>query len=237
MNLHIQEAARAWVDPTKAKVIGKPALLAEASRLGRVPSADEEASLGLTVEAIHIPPQEWGAVCLLAERVRAHAAETSLADEASQQVADAARFLNLTSDDFLRWPWRDLDELVGGMAPGTVHFVVCPSKGGKTTLCRSAAAHWIRAGKRVYYAGLEMKATALRTMYAADDCGVDPGDVMSGAWLHFAHYPDLRARMADAYHRQDDPTSEYQRLRFSGFASVNRQAVDDLFLVVSLDVR
>lgn len=167
-------------------------------------------------------------MCLLAERIRKNEAETSLADEASQQVADATRYLDLTRDDFLRWPWAALDNLVGGMAPGTIHFVICPSKGGKTTLCRSASAHWIRQGKRVYYAGLEMKATTLRTMYAADDVGVDPGDVLSGKWLEFAHYEDLRSRMVQAYKMQDDPKSEYQRLRFSGVGAVNTKAVREM---------
>ena len=167
-------------------------------------------------------------MCLLAERIRRNAAERALGDEASQQVADATRYIDLRYDDFLHWPWGALDSLVGGMAPGTLHFVICPSKGGKTTLCRSAAHRWIRQGKRVYYAGLEMKATTLRTMYAADDCGVDPGDVLSGKWLTFAHHGELRERMVEAYREQESESSAYQRLRFSGFGAVNRKAVVEM---------
>lgn len=236
MNPYITEAAKAWAAPktvrlpdgTSITVPNKANVLNEAVRSQRIPTAEEEQDLGLTLEAVGVDRTEWGAICLLADRLRRNRATEALADEASEQVAGASRFLDLGADDFLHWPFADLDRIVGGMAPGTLHFVVCPSKGGKTTLCRSSAAHWIGVGKRVYYAGLEMKATTLRTMYAADDVGVDPGDVLSGAWLKFQHYHELRARMAEAYKQQDDPKSAYQNLRFSGFDRVNQQTVRDM---------
>lgn len=191
-----------------------------------IPSAEEEALLSLL--GAFIPSHEWGAICVLAESYRRDHADDTLAGGAAEQVAGAMDFLEYTPKDFLRWPWKALDELVGGMAPGTVHYIVCPSKGGKTTLCRSASRHWIKAGVKVLYGGFEMKAETLRTMYAADDCGLDPGDVLSGKWLGFAHYHELRARMADAYREQEREGSPYQNLRFTSFEHVGRDQVEEM---------
>lgn len=189
------------------------------------PSVEEEAVLRTLLEAQFVPQTEWGALCVAAETVRQGTATTVLYDEALAQVDEAESFLSLTKADFLHWPWSTLDKAIGGMAPGTLHYVVCPSKGGKTTLCRSATYEWLHQGHKVFYGGFEMKASTLRTMFAADDCGMDPGDVMTGRWLDFPDYAERRGRMALAYREQTAEGSFYQNLRFSSFDTVGRDEV------------
>lgn len=192
----------------------------------RIPTPEEEAVL--TSLGTNIPTYEWGAVCALAENIRQSVAERVLTEEAESQITRGIQFLDLEQDDFLHWPWETMDAVMGGMAKGTLHFVVCPSKGGKTTLCRSATREWILNGKRIFYGGFELRAETLRMMYAADDCGIDPGDVLTGAWTYWPDKAEHRARMVEAYQSQMDPGSPYQRLRFSGFGRVNLESVREM---------
>jgi KaiC/GvpD/RAD55 family RecA-like ATPase len=188
------------------------------------PTTEESALL----ESIGHPIGHWGALCFLADELRRNAAVEFLDTEAEAQIQGAEGFLDLEAKDFLKWPWATLHNAVGGMAPGTLHYVVCPSKGGKTTLMRSATAEWCKQGLKVLYGGFEMKAETLRTMYAADECGLDPGDVTSGAWLDFQNHKELRARMVTAYHQQRQPDHWYSRLRFTGFETVGVKEVAEM---------
>lgn len=192
------------------------------------PSVEEEALLRTLYEAVDIPVAEWGPLCVSAERLRKQAVSQQLDDEADTQIREAEAFLDLTADRFLHWPWAALDEVVGGMAPGTLHYIVCPSKGGKTTLCRSAVTQWCKQGKKVLYGGFEMKAETLRTMAAAEEVGLDPGDILTGAWLHHEHYGSMRAEMVRAYQMQRHPDHWYQNLRFTGFESVGPKEVEQM---------
>jgi KaiC/GvpD/RAD55 family RecA-like ATPase len=192
------------------------------------PSADELPILQSLVEALGIPLNQWGGLCFLADELRRNAAVEFLDTEAEAQIQGAEGFLDLTHKDFLRWPWEAMHNEVGGMSPGTLHYVVCPSKGGKTTLMRSATAEWCKRGLKVLYGGFEMKAETLRTMYAADECGLDPGDVTSGAWLDFQNHKELRARMVTAYNQQRQPDHWYSRLRFTGFETVGVKEVTEM---------
>lgn len=218
-----EQSCQAWL--TKPKVIGKDDLLNLAYEQGRYPSPEEEAALRGTLESASIPEEEWGAVCLLVERIRQRNAEQDLSDEASEQIAEAVATLDYGAERYLKWPWKALHDLTGAMAPGTVHIVACPSKGGKTTLMRSATELWARQGERIYFGGFEMPAKMLRSMFAADECGVDPGDIVTGAWLHRADKDVLRLRLREAFQRQEDPTSHYQNIAYSSETNVTPQAV------------
>lgn len=149
------------------------------------------------------------------------------AEERHAQVEGAENYLHAAATDFLHWPWPELDEQVGGMAPGTLHYVISPSKGGKTTLLLSAVQRWIADGRYVVYGGFEMTAEVLRTMIAAQRCGIDPGDVLTGAWLGFTNYAALRERMGTEYRAQlTDP--ELTRLHFTAFASVGKRELNQM---------
>lgn len=192
----------------------------------RIPTPEEEAVL--TSLGTNIPTYEWGAVCALAENIRQSTAERVLTEEAENQIDRAERYLDLTHDHFLQWPWKALHDAVGGMAPGTVHYIVCPSKGGKTTLSLSATRLWCQQGKKILYGGFEMKAETLRTMFAAQDCGLDAGDVVSGAWLDWEDYGYHRQRMVEAYAAQRKPGHWYQNLRFTSFEHVGPTQVQEM---------
>lgn len=189
----------------------------------RIPTPEEEAVL--TSLGTNIPTYEWGAVAALAENIRQSAAERVLAEEAENQITRGIQFLDVGVERFLRWPFQQMHAIMGGMAPGTVHMIPCPSKGGKTTLMMSAAREWATAGKRVFYGGFELRAETLRTMLAAQDCDIDAGDVLTGAWLEWHDFTTHRQRMVEAYQSQMDPQSPYQNLRFSGFTHVDRKAI------------
>lgn len=232
----MRDAVLAWLNPKSAVVLGKTVTLPNKPvwmAQDRFPTPDEEATLRTIPEAASIPSEEWGAVCALWENMRRSRAEESLAAEASQQIDDGLKMLDYTEDHYLHWPWPAMDAVVGGMAPGTLHYVVCPSKGGKTTLCRTAASHWVHEGKRVYYAGLEMTAKLLRMMYAADDCGVDPGDVVTGAWLQRPDVDVLRDQLRAAWLEQDAPSSPYRNLKFAPFQSVDRTVAREMMQVAA----
>jgi len=200
---------------------------------GYGPTPEEEVILTGLYEASFIPMNEWVCLCVVAKTIREQEAKKLLDGEAEAQIQGAEAFLDLTEEDYLHWPWSTLDAAIGGMAPGTLHYIVCPSKGGKTTLCRSAVAEWCKQGKKVLYGGFEMKAETLRTMYAADDVGVDPGDILSGAWLQWDHYEALRERMRAAYREQRRPDHWYQNLRFTSYERVGQKEVREMMEIAA----
>lgn len=117
-----------------------------------------------------------------------------------------------------------MDAVVGGMPPASLHYLVSPSKGGKTTRLLGAAQAWARDGV-VLYAGLESKASTLRTMLAAQEVGIDPGHVLSGAWHGFENYQALWQQMSAAYTAQPDHPI-YGNLHFTDDESVDRAACE-----------
>lgn len=217
----VVQAVETWQTAPKAR---KAALLSEYEGLG--PTPEEETILRLV--AAFVPENEWVCLCVIAKGIREREATQQLDGEAEAQVARGVQFLDLEADDFLRWPWASMDAIMGGMAGGTLHFVVCPSKGGKTTLCRSATRQWIQQGRRVFYGGFELRAETLRTMFAADDCNIDAGDVLTGAWTSWPDRAEHRELMKQAYYSQLDPASDYQRVRFSEFSHVDRKAIQTM---------
>lgn len=195
---------------------------------GYGPTPEEEAILSSLYEASFIPMNEWVCICVVAKTIREQEAKKLLDGEASQQIDEAKAELDLTPDDYLKWPWAKMHEDIGGIGPGTVHIILCPSKGGKTTLCLSATEAWCKQGKKVLYGGFEMKAKVLRRMFAALAVGIDPGDIGSGKWLEWQDYQAWRDRMVGAYMDQERPEHWYQNLRFTSFESVGTQEVTSM---------
>lgn len=217
------KAIESWQKAPKDR---KLALLDQYAGLG--PTPEEETLLTGLYQAVSIPNNEWVCLCVIAKGLREREAHDTLEGEAEAQVERGVQFLDLEAEAFVRWPWHSMDSIMGGMAPGTLHFVVCPSKGGKTTLCRSATREWIQQGRKVFYGGFELRAETLRTMFAADDCNIDAGDVLTGAWTAWPDRAEHRARMKEAYHSQLDADSPYQRVRFAEFSHVDRKAIQTM---------
>lgn len=101
-------------------------------------------------------------------------------DTARDQVTDASLALHRKPHEFLHFPWRSLDDLVGGISRGEVWFVGAFSGHGKTTFLTSALDLWQERGRRVFYMGLESKPRILRTHWACKRLDLDAGDVLSG---------------------------------------------------------
>lgn len=217
----IAEACKIWTNPKLATPERKRHWLEQ----GRIPTPLEEVEINLCLEGSIIPATEWGAVCLVAENVRRQLAEREIESEASQQIAEGQAALEWGAERYLRWPWKALHDLVGGMAPGTVHIVACPSKGGKTTLMRSASDLWARQGIRGIFGGFEMPAKMLRAMYAADSVGIDPGAIVTGAWLERPDRDTVRANLKAAFQAQEAPGSHYKNIAYSSETNVTPQAV------------
>ncbi|HEU4641263.1 MAG TPA: DnaB-like helicase C-terminal domain-containing protein [Gemmatimonadaceae bacterium] len=122
--------------------------------------------------------------------------------QASDQIAGALLDLDVAADDYLRWPWATLDELYGGMAPGTVHYVVGFSGSGKSTFIASAIRRWAGEGRRVDVLPLEVHPAWFRTYLACQELGIDPGIVRSGDFHRREDAAEIRDRVKAELHRQ-----------------------------------
>lgn len=99
---------------------------------------------------------------------------------ATDQIAEAANYLDRHPDLSVRWPFPDLDNLTGPMNGGEVWFVCAISAGGKTTFVTSTIERWWQSGRKLYVMPLETRPRAFRTYLACMACGVHPGDALSG---------------------------------------------------------
>jgi KaiC/GvpD/RAD55 family RecA-like ATPase len=100
--------------------------------------------------------------------------------EAESQAQEAKENLDRDPQEFLRFPWSDLDELTGRIGPGEIWFVGAYSGHGKTTFLMSALNAWFEQGRGVYYMGLESRPYVLRTQWACQRLGLNAGDVLTG---------------------------------------------------------
>ncbi|HEX5178122.1 MAG TPA: DnaB-like helicase C-terminal domain-containing protein [Gemmatimonadaceae bacterium] len=138
----------------------------------------------------------------------------------SDQIADALLSLELHADCYVRWPWAALDDLYGGMAPGTVHYVVAFSGMGKSTFIGSATLRWAAVGTRVDVMPLEVRANTFRTYLACQSLGIDPGLMLSGDFWRRKDAIELRERVSDAVRSQiKEPF--FSRVQVHGAADIS----------------
>lgn len=140
--------------------------------------------------------------------------------ELIDQVQDAKELVCREADDFLQFPFPELANLTGGMAPGDVWFVCAFSGNGKTTFLSSAIDRWYADGKRVYVLPLETRPKVFRTFWACQRLGLHPGDVLSGA---LSRHPDarrIRREILDELERQAlSPMAD--QVRVTGVTAIN----------------
>lgn len=121
-----------------------------------------------------------------------------VAEIAADQVLEGCEVLSLEREDYLRWPWPVLDALYGGMAPGTVHYVVAFSGIGKTTFISSALLRWREQRIVTDVLPLEVRSKVFRTYVACQTLGIDPGLMLSGDYLEREDATELRERVRAA---------------------------------------
>lgn len=117
---------------------------------------------------------------------------------ATDQMLDAVHDLGREPHEYLRWPWRALDDLYGGMAPGTVHYVVAFSGMGKTTFITSAILEWQAARIMLDVMPLEIPPRTWRAYVACQSIGIDPGLMLSGDYAAREDAAELRERVKKA---------------------------------------
>lgn len=122
--------------------------------------------------------------------------------EYTQSVAEAEvdmdRFLARPASQFMHYPWRDLDHIVGGMLPGELHYLCAFSGNGKTLFMLSLVQEWLRQGKRIYFLGLETVPKYLLVNLCALREGVHAADVLTGRAFREPGWPDVKARLRQA---------------------------------------
>jgi KaiC/GvpD/RAD55 family RecA-like ATPase len=104
------------------------------------------------------------------------------ADLARIQAYDARAFMEkVRAGGSLRFPWSDLDRMVGPMLPGWLVVVGGRAKAGKTTVLMELLTAWTTLRKTCVYVGTETSVALLRYVWAAVRCNVpietaiDPG--------------------------------------------------------------
>jgi len=136
--------------------------------------------------------------------------------EQDAQIGRAVQFLDLEASSFLRWPLAPLDDVLGGLAPGDVHWVFAHTGSGKTSFTQTMVKHWLTFGYRVYSAGLEIPTERLRVQTACRFLNLDHGQLFKGNLQRRPDWPDLRrALKAELERQRDDPM--FQRLRLAPY--------------------
>jgi KaiC/GvpD/RAD55 family RecA-like ATPase len=106
--------------------------------------------------------------------------EVQAEETAFAQVDRAVAEIYRDPRDYLALPWPSVHDLVGGVAPGTLGFLVGFSGNGKTSLLMSLTDLLLQENKTVYYVGLESAPDIIRTHLACLRLNLHPGDVLSG---------------------------------------------------------
>lgn len=118
--------------------------------------------------------------------------------EAEGQVRDLREALDVPKDRYLHLPYKPVDDLVGGIRPGSLVIPVAFSGDGKSSFIMSSLERWLNQGLRVAYMGLETKPWKLRVHLACRQLDVDPGDVITGKILEQPDGERVRQQVKEA---------------------------------------
>lgn len=105
-------------------------------------------------------------------------------------------------------PMATLAELTGGIPEGDIWYAGGFSGDGKTAFFTSLTLALVEAGKRVYYVPTETPARVLRNHFAAKTLGYDVADMLSGAWLQWPNYTEIKAAIRAELKRQVTPGAD-----------------------------
>jgi KaiC/GvpD/RAD55 family RecA-like ATPase len=148
--------------------------------------------------------------------------EAQVIDETIEASSDLFR----PEENYHHMPWGALDQVMGGMPGGEVCTVCAFSSQGKTTYLTSLVDELFETTKKkIYFMGLESKPKTLRTHWAAKRCGIDAGDLLSGAFLKWMNFREVRDTVGKEIASQREG-EKYARVRFCPTSAVN---ADNLF--------
>lgn len=117
-------------------------------------------------------------------------------EETCRQVDRARELLHMPAHAFLRWPWTAMNQMTGGLAPGSMTFVCARTGSGKSTLITSAIDRWLAEGRRIFHMPLETEPGEWRLRWAGHRVGYDAGNVIGGVapflpdWEHWQQVID-----------------------------------------------
>jgi len=115
---------------------------------------------------------------------------------------------------------------MGGMPGGEVCTICAFSSQGKTLFLTSYVDEMYETtNKKLYVMGLESKPKTLRTHWACKRLGYDAGDLLSGEFLKWANFQEVRHSVKEEIMSQNRG-SKFERVRFCPTAQIN---ADNLF--------
>jgi hypothetical protein len=92
---------------------------------------------------------------------------------ATIQAYDAREFMDkVRAGGGLRFPWPDVDRMIGPILPGWLVMVGGRAKAGKTSMLMHLLTYWTEIGKTVVYVGTETQVALLRFVWGAVRCQV-----------------------------------------------------------------
>lgn len=168
--------------------------------------------------------------------------EAQVRDETIEASSDLFR----PSASYHHLPWPAADKVMGGMPGGEVCTVCAFSSQGKTTFLTSLVDELFETTEKVtYIMGLESKPKTLRTHWAAKRCGIDAGDLLSGEFLKWPNYREIRDSVGKEIASQREG-EKYRRVRFCPTSAVTASnlfraadaaaAIDaDIFIIDHID--
>lgn len=152
------------------------------------------------------------------------------AESAAGQAGLAAIEMDREAKDFLHLPWPSLDAIVGGIPPATLWYLALFSGFGKTTWLATFAELALARGERVYVMPLESRPHTFRTHLAARKLGYHPGDLLSGAYLHWPDPLTVKARMINELDRMRQADTEWRGLKVSAAQAFDADTVETALL-------
>lgn len=148
----------------------------------------------------------------------------------ADQSKDAKTALVQNLYSGIEWPWASMQDVLGSINAGTVHYLCAPSGNGKTTMAGSLVLEWIRNGVTVVLGGFERDPSSLRTLLAAQSLGINPGDVLGGEWEKHDDFRQKHDAMMERIDEMIRQVAPWQNLHLVEDDHVSPNAIQNISL-------
>lgn len=136
-------------------------------------------------------------------------------DRATEELADSETELDRPLGDYLSWPWRCMDQIIEGVAPGRTTYMGLMSGFGKTTILTSFCEAALAKGQRLYCMPLESTPAEWRKHLVCRRLDLDPGDILTGAYRRWPDWQHIRKRLRQEHARLMDHGDEWANMILS----------------------